>query len=98
MKILWSPLAIDRVSEIADYIARDNPGAAETWTETVFHKVEGLKAYPESGRVVPEVDNKAIRELLYGDYRIIHRVEPERIAVLAVRHGKQVLPVSEIKA
>ncbi len=29
MKIVWSPLAVERVSEIALYIADDNPGAAE---------------------------------------------------------------------
>jgi len=27
----WSPLALDRVSDIARYIARDNPDAAEQW-------------------------------------------------------------------
>ncbi len=98
MRILWSPLAIDRVAEIAEYIAADNPGAAENWVNTVFEKVEELKRLPEIGRVVPEVDNKSIRELIYGNYRIIYRVEEMRLSVLTVRHGKQILPVDEIKA
>jgi plasmid stabilization system protein ParE len=98
MKILWSPLAIDRVAEIAEYIAMDNPGAAENWVDTVFKKVEDLKIFPESGRIVPETVNINIRELIYGNYRIIYRVEEKRLAVLTVRHGKQVLPVDEIKA
>jgi plasmid stabilization system protein ParE len=29
MKITWSLLALERVGEIAEYIARDNPSAAE---------------------------------------------------------------------
>jgi toxin ParE1/3/4 len=98
MRILWSPLAVDRVSEIAGYIAHDNPVAAESWVETIFQKVEGLKAFPENGRVVPETNNRTIRELLYGNYRIIYRLEEKRISVLTVRHGKQLLPVNEIKA
>lgn len=98
MRIVWSPLAIDRVAEIAEYIAMDNPGAAENWVNTVFRKIEGLKDFPESGRIVPETDNKSIRELLYGNYRIIYRVEEKRLSVLTVRHGKQVLPVDEIEA
>jgi toxin ParE1/3/4 len=98
MIILWSPLAIDRVTEIAEYIAVDNPGAAENWVDTVFEKVENLKSFPESGRIVPETGNENIRELIYGNYRIIYRVEEERLSVLTVRHGKQVLPVDEIKA
>lgn len=97
MNILWSPLALDRVAEIAEYIARDNPGAAEKWVHTIFQKVNELKSFPESGRMVPETNNKSIRELIYGNYRIIYRVEATRLSVLTVRHGKQVLPVDEIK-
>jgi plasmid stabilization system protein ParE len=69
MKIIWSPLAVDRVSEIAGYVAQDNPVAAESWINAVFKKVEDLKAFPESGRIVPETDNKTIRELIYGQTR-----------------------------
>ena len=96
MKIIWSPLAIDRVSEIAAYIAQENPTAAEKWVDTVFRKVEDLQDFPESSRVVPETENKAIRELIYGNYRLIYRLEKKRISVLTVRHGKQILPVDEI--
>jgi toxin ParE1/3/4 len=98
MRILWSPLAIDRVAEITEYIAMDSPGAAENWVNTVFRKVEEIKDFPESGRIVPETDNKSIRELLSGNYGIIYQVEKKRLSVLTVRHGKQVLPMVEIKA
>ena len=96
MKIFWSPLAIDRVSEIATYIAQENPAAAEKWVDTVFRKVEDLQNFPESGRVVPEIEIKTIRELIYGNYRLIYRLEEKRISVLTVRHGKQILPVDEM--
>jgi toxin ParE1/3/4 len=98
MRILWSPLAIERALEVAGYIAQDNPDAAENWVNTVFKKVEGLKKFPEDGRAVPETGNQSIRELLYGNYRIIYRVEERRLSVLTVRHGKQILPTDEIKA
>ena len=98
MKVLWSPLAVDRASEIAEYIALDNPTAAESWIDTVFNKIGELKAFPESGRIVPEINNKKIRELIYGNYRIIYRIEEKRISVLTVRHGKQILPVDDITA
>jgi len=98
MRIIWSPLAVDRVSEIAKYIAQDNPSAAEDWTNTVFGKVEHLKSFPESGRIVPEISNPRIRELIYSNYRIIYRIEEKRFSILTVRHGKQILPVDEILA
>ena len=98
MRINWSPLAVDRVTEIAEYIAMDNPAAAGKWVTMVFKKVEELQNFPESGRIVPETKNKSIRELIYGNYRIIYRVEKGAISVLTIRHGKQVLPMEDINS
>ena len=96
MKIIWSPLAIDRASEIAEYIAQDKPSAAEKWINTVFSKVEQLKSSPEIGRVVPEIRNDQFRELIYGNYRVIYRIEKTQISILTIRHGKQILPIEEV--
>ena len=97
MTIVWSPLALDRVAEIAGYIARDKPSAAEKWVKTVFAKVEQLEISPELGRVVPEIGNVQFRELLYSQYRIVYRIEKKRISILTVRHGRQELPIEEIE-
>ena len=96
MKIIWSPLAIDRASEIAEYIAQDKPSAAEKWIAMLFSKVERLKSSPEIGRGVPEIGNDQFRELIYGNYRIIYRIEKKQISILTIRHGKQILPIDEI--
>jgi len=96
MKIVWSPLAVDRASEIARYIAQDKPSAAEDWVDIVFSKVNQLKTTPEIGRIVPEINNNQIRELIYGNYRIIYRLEKKKISILTIRHGKQILPIDEI--
>ena len=97
MTIVWSPLALDRVAEIAGYIARDKPSAAEKWVKTVFAKVEQLEISPELGRVVPEIGNVQFRELIYSQYRIIYRIEKEGISILTVRHVRQILPIDEIE-
>ena len=98
MKLIWSPLAIDRISEIAKYIAQDNPVAAEKWANKIFGLVERLHDFPESGCVVPEIKNKVFREIISGNYRVIYTYENSKILILTVRHGKQILPVEEIKA
>ena len=97
MTIVWSPLALDRVAEIAGYIARDKPSAAEKWVKTVFAKVEQLEISPELGRVVPEIGNVQFRELIYSQYRIVYRIEKKRISILTVRHARQELPIEEIE-
>jgi toxin ParE1/3/4 len=91
MNIVWSPLAVDRASEIAGYIAQDKPSAAEKWTKTVFSKVEQLKNSPK-------IRNNQFREIIYGNYRIIYRIETEQISILTIRHRKQILPIKEIMA
>jgi len=96
MKIQWSPLAIDRVSEIADYIAQNDPLAAGKWVDSIFDRVKQVKNFSESGRFVPEVKRKDIRELIYGNYRIIYRIEKTVVSILTVRHSKQMLPVEDI--
>jgi len=98
MRIIWSPLAVERAAEIAEYISRDNPIAAEKWIDTVFSKVEQLKSFPESCRIVPEINSKDFRELIYGNYRIIYRLEKIQVSILTIRHGKQILPLDEIQA
>ncbi|MDO8886731.1 type II toxin-antitoxin system RelE/ParE family toxin [Candidatus Oleimmundimicrobium sp.] len=98
MRIIWAPLAVDRASEIVDYIAQDKPSAAEKWIDIVFSKVEQLKSSPEIGRIVPEINDSQFRELIYGNYRIIYRIETKQISIITIRHGRQILPINEIKA
>ncbi len=98
MKIIWSPLAIDRVSEIAEYISKDNPRAAAGWIEDIFEKDLILKSSLKMGRTVPEINSKEVREIIFGNYRIIYRIEKNNISILTIRHTKQILPIDEIIA
>lgn len=91
----WSPLALERASDIARYIAKDNPDAAERWVNELFAAVERLTEFPESGRVVPEVGVRRIRELIFGAYRVIYSVK-DKVEILTVRGGSQRLRLSEI--
>jgi len=98
VKIIWSPLAIDRVDEIAQYIAQDSPNSAQKWVESTFQIVERLEKFPKSGRIVPEIMQDDSREIIHGNYRIIYRVQSKIVAILTVRHGRQILPIDEIKS
>jgi len=96
MKIQWSPLSIDRISEISDYIAQDSSMAAERWVHSIFNRVEQVNDFSKSGRAVPEINRKDIRELVIANYRIIYRIEPKMISILTVRHCRQILPDGDI--
>jgi plasmid stabilization system protein ParE len=96
MNIVWSPLAVARIEEIADYIADESIEASNHWIDGIFDTVEQLSKFPDSGRIVPEVNRYDIRELIYGNYRIVYRSSHETVSILTVRHTKQILPTDEI--
>ena len=96
MKIIWSPLALERVDEIVDYVAQENLEAARLLTIELFGAVERLEKFPESGRIVPEVNRRNIREIIQGRYRIIYRVDAKQVAILTVRHVRQYFLLDEI--
>ena len=46
-----------------------------------------LSTLADRGRVVPEASDPAIRELFVFRYRLIYRVESDRVYVIAFVHG-----------
>jgi plasmid stabilization system protein ParE len=86
---------LERVEYIALYIAQDNPDAAVRWVVELFDAVERLADFPQSGRIVPEVGIRRIREVIFGAYRVIYSVR-DRVEILTVRRGSQLLRLSEI--
>lgn len=46
----------------------------------------------DRGRVVPELDEPTVRELVVGNYRLIYEVGAETVYVLALIHGARDLP------
>ena len=96
MKIQWSPLAVERIGKISDYIAQNSPMAAERWVHSIFDRVEQIKDFSKIGRSVPEINRKDIRELIIANHRIIYRLEPKVVSILTVRHTRQILPDEDI--
>jgi toxin ParE1/3/4 len=91
MKLIRSPLALERVGEIAAYVSAERPRAAESWVEDIFGAVEELEPFPLCGRIVPVRNRKDVREVIHGEYRSIYRVETSQLSVLTVRHALQLL-------
>jgi plasmid stabilization system protein ParE len=89
--VVWSPEALEDVDAIAAYIARDSVFYAAAVVEKMLMAAANLNHFPEAGRIVPELNQPDIRERFVYSYRLIYRVELERILVTAVIHGKRLL-------
>ena len=96
MQVVWTDPALECVGEVAVYIARDDPDAADRWTAELFDAVERLADFPESGRMVPELGARDVRELIFGAYRVFYRLR-SAVEVLSVRHGSQLIRRDEVR-
>lgn len=75
----WTSHAVAQLAGIVEYVSLASPVYAEQTLERLIRRLDQACVFPESGRVVPEVDRREIRELLEPPYRLIYRVSPEAI-------------------
>jgi plasmid stabilization system protein ParE len=47
--------------------------------------------FPDSGRVVPEIERPDIRELIVLGSKVVYRVAGDAVTILAVRHAARLL-------
>ena len=78
--------------EIYEYIAQDSQLYATRTVDKLTRHSEKIADSPEMGRKVPEYDADDIREIFAGQYRLIYRIKPKQIDILAVIHGSRILP------
>ena len=85
--VIWSPSALDDVDAIAEYIARDSIDRAALIVTRIMETTDSLQTFPLSGRVIPELGDQSCREIIYGSYRIMYRVEGNEVWITGVVHG-----------
>jgi toxin ParE1/3/4 len=86
-EVIWSPNAVDDLDAIGEYIARDSVDAACVFVSRLIDAVEHLQQFPRSGRVIPEVGDENCREVVYGAYRLMYRLEGEDVWITGVVHA-----------
>jgi len=92
VKVRWTRPALDDLLSIFRYVARDNPDAAFRLRDRLREATALLVDHPRMGRVVPEIGDESVREIVRGNYRIQYRVA-EEVHVVAVVEGHRDLSV-----
>jgi toxin ParE1/3/4 len=93
-KVIIAPSARADLESIVRFIARQNSDAAARIGYELIVRAEGLAAFPQMGRVVPEFQQEDLREIVCRSYRIIHRLRPDqqRIEIVRFWHGARGFP------
>ena len=89
--VVWTPRAYADLEAIGAYHAQAAPGYAEVLVRKLVRAAERLEVFPASGRIVPEMDDEAFREVTHRNYRIIymHLPREDKVEVLTVFHASQ---------
>ncbi|MCC6967005.1 MAG: type II toxin-antitoxin system RelE/ParE family toxin [Nitrospira sp.] len=95
MTLIWTRRAIADVQAIKQFIAQDSPHAAQLVAQRLVAAVDRLTLFPESGRIVPELADPQIREVVQGSYRIVYRLLGQQAHILTGHHSACLFPLGQ---
>lgn len=90
-QVKWTLQAADDLESITDFIAKDSHHYARLFAIDVLESVDLLITFPKSGRIVPELKDSAVREIILGNYRVIYRFKNQIVEILTIYHGAKLL-------
>ena len=92
VRVNWTDQALDDIENIAQFIAKDSLKYANIQVQRFFDKAEILTTHPHAGRIVPEINQNFLRELIQGNYRIIYSIVTDsQIDIITVHHSRRLL-------
>ena len=86
-KVQWTKNAIYDLEDIIQYIKIDSIKIAKNIFYEIKEECQKLYLFPERKRVVPELQQIGInkfRELIYKRYRIIFKIQKDKVFILLV--------------
>jgi toxin ParE1/3/4 len=86
-EVFWSEVAVQDLERIVDFIEREAPIAAQRVFDGIAERSQSLETLPFRGRVVPELARYEVttyRELIIPPYRLMYRIDGDRVLVVAV--------------
>jgi toxin ParE1/3/4 len=85
--VVWSISAQRGLEDVLAYIAGKSLHGAQLVARRALDSAESLATLSERGRVVPEIQDPAIRETFVYSYRLMYHVGDTRITIVAFIHG-----------
>lgn len=93
--VSWTERAQRDLAAIHVFVSQHSPQYASLVIHRLLAAVDQLRAFPNSGRAVPEFDHPTVREIIRKPYRIVYRlVSEQELHVLTVHHAAQEFPDS----
>jgi toxin ParE1/3/4 len=89
-KIIWTARSLSDLEDISDFISKDSIRYAKLTLEKLLESAKMIERNQKIGRIVPELNQNDIREIITGDYRIIYQViNAELSYILSIHHSSR---------
>ena len=86
-RVVWTESAQRALDDVLGDIAETSPSGAVRVLTRALDTAASLSTLAERGRVVPEIGEPTLRQLLVYDYRLLYRMLDDRIVIRAFLHG-----------
>jgi plasmid stabilization system protein ParE len=97
-RLVWTAEAVSDLESIRDFIAQTSPHYANVVVAGLVEAMDRVRVFPESGRTVPELRRRDVREVIRGSHRIVYRVrsDGDAVEVLTVFRASRAFPEAEV--
>ena len=85
----FHPAAEADINEIWEYIAADNPAAADRVVDDIEKALNNLVPFPDRGHRRTDLTSRPLRFILVRYYLIAYAPDEEPLWVIAVIHGRR---------
>ncbi len=83
------PEAFTDLDDIREFIAEDDPDAADRVITEIFDTRRALAPFPHQGHRRPDLTSRPLRFKLVRDYLIVYAPDESPLWVIAVLHGRR---------
>ena len=84
VEIIWAEQAIEDWESIAQFHSATSIKYMTLILQEIERGVSRLARFPFSGRVVPEINNLNIREIVQNRYRVLYEVRDDALIILTI--------------
>ncbi len=91
-RITFAASAVRDLESISSwYTNQQVPVVGEKLLREIITKIERLADFPESGRIVPEFGIANLREIVFPPFRIVYRLDENRVRIVRVWRSERLL-------
>ncbi|WP_448245447.1 type II toxin-antitoxin system RelE/ParE family toxin [Thalassotalea agariperforans] len=94
MQIEFTESAFSDLEDLKEYYTEQLvPNVGETFIKEIIAHVETIPHNPEIGRIVPEFQDKNIRELIHKPFRVVYQLGDDTIFIIRIWRSERLLNI-----